>query len=172
MRNLRERLMAVASPKPQQPAAPVKNTEPFFCREHVVPIGKANVVREGTDVTIVSWSLMVQVAVKAAEKLAEEGISAEVIDIRSIVPLDKETIFRSIEKTGKLVILHEAVRTGGFGAEIAATIADEAFQNLKAPIQRVTAPDCPSPMTPALEWEYLPNEQKVMDAVKKCMQYK
>ena len=137
--------------------------------EYVLPIGKANVLRSGSDVTIVSWSRMVQVAQEAAAQLEQEGIHAEVIDLRSIIPLDKETIIRSLEKTGRLVIVHECVKTNGFGAEIAATVAEEAFDLLKAPIQRVTAPDCPVPFSPVLEHAYLPNPDKVVAAVKYCI---
>ena len=133
--------------------------------EYLVPIGKANVIRKGKDVTIVSWSKMVQEASLAAEKLEAQGIDAEIIDLRSIKPLDEETLIKSLKKTGHLVILHEAVRTNGFGAEVAAVMAEKAFDCLKAPILRVTAPDCPSPFTPVLEKEYLPNADKVVAAV-------
>ncbi len=135
---------------------------------YIVPIGKANVVRKGKDVTIVSWSKMVQDANAAAEKLAEQGIEAEVIDLRTIKPMDEETVLKSVRKTGRLVVLHEAVRTGGFGGEVAARVAEKAFDALKAPIIRVTAPDCPIPMTPVLEKEYLPNPDKVVEAVLRC----
>ena len=137
--------------------------------EYVVPIGKANVCREGKDVTIISWSKMVKDAMQAAEELEDEGIDAEVIDLRTIKPLDETTVLDSVRKTGRLVIVHEATRVCGFGAEVAAVVAEKAFDALKAPIQRVTAPDCPSPFTPALEVEYLPNAAKVVAAVKKIM---
>lgn len=137
--------------------------------EYVLPIGKANIVRKGKDVTIVSYSKMVQEAEKAAEKLSAQGIDAEVIDLRSIKPLDEETILKSVKKTGHLIIAHEAVRTNGFGAEIAATIAEKGFADLKAPIIRVTAPDCPSPFTPVLEHEYLPNADKIVAAAVKSL---
>lgn len=135
--------------------------------EYIVPIGKANIVKSGKDVTIVSWSKMVQDATAAASDMAKSGIDAEVIDLRTIKPMDTETIIKSVKKTGRLIILHEAVRTNGFGAEIAAEIAENAFEHLKAPIIRVTAPDSPSPFTPALEKEYLPNPKKVVEAAKK-----
>lgn len=138
--------------------------------EYVVPIGKANVLRKGKDITIVSWSKMVQEAVLASEKLSAQGIDAEIIDIRSIKPLDEETILKSLKKTGRLIILHEAVRTCGFGAEIAAIMAEKAFGDLKAPILRVTAPDSPSPFSPVLEKEYLPNADKVVAAALKLME--
>lgn len=133
--------------------------------EYVVPIGKADVKRQGSDVTLVSWSAMVQPCLDAAEMLASEGVNAEVIDLRTIVPLDKEAIFESLGKTGKLVIVHEAVRTAGFGAEIAAIVADEGFDLLDAPIKRVTAPDTPVPFSPTLEDAYLPNAEKIKAAV-------
>lgn len=139
--------------------------------EYVLPIGKANVVREGKDVTIVSWSYMMNAARDAAEQLAKEGIEAEVIDLRTIIPLDKKTIIESVKKTGKLVIMHEATHSMGFGAEVAAMIAEEAFGYLKAPIQRVTAPDCPSPFCPVLEKAYLPNADKCVAAVHECLNY-
>jgi len=134
--------------------------------EYIVPIGKADIKREGKDVTIVAWSGMVPKALAAAEALAKEGISVEVLDPRTLVPLDKEAILKSVEKTGKLVIVHEAVKTGGFGGEIAALVADEGFDLLNAPIKRVTAPDTPIPFSPVLERAYLPDEGKIVAAVK------
>lgn len=139
--------------------------------EYVLPIGKANTVREGKDVTIVSWSRMVHFSLEAATKLAAEGIDAEVIDLRTIIPLDTEAIINSVKKTGHLVIVHEAVKTCGFGAEIAARMSEEAFEYVKAPIARVTAPDCPSPFNPKLEQAYLPNADKIVAAVKKSLTY-
>jgi pyruvate/2-oxoglutarate/acetoin dehydrogenase E1 component len=134
--------------------------------EYIVPIGKADIKREGKDVTIVAWSGMVSKALAAAEALAKEGISVEVLDPRTLVPLDKEAILKSVEKTGKLVIVHEAVKTGGFGGEIAALVADEGFDLLNAPIKRVAAPDTPIPFSPVLERAYLPDEGKIVAAVK------
>lgn len=134
--------------------------------EYIVPLGQAAVVREGKDVTIVTWSWMVHKALAAAETLAQEGIEAEIIDLRTLVPLDKATILASVQKTNRLVIVHEAVRTGGFGGEIAAIVAEEAFDYLDAPIKRVTAPDTPVPFSPRLEDAYLPNEAKIIAAVK------
>ena len=134
--------------------------------EYLVPLGKADVKRPGTDVTIVAWSWMVQKALAAAEILAKEGISAEVLDPRTLVPLDKAAILHSIAKTNKLVIVHEAVKTGGFAGEIAAIVADEGFDLLDSPIRRVTAPDTPVPFSPVLEAAYLPNEAAIVTAVK------
>lgn len=134
--------------------------------EYVVPLGKADIKRSGADVTIVAWSWMVMKALAAAEALAKEGIGAEVLDLRTLVPLDKESILQSVAKTGRLVIAHEAVRTGGFGGEIAALVAEEGFDLLDAPIKRVTAPDTPVPFAPTLEAAYLPSEAKIVKAVK------
>lgn len=134
--------------------------------EYVVPLGKADIKRSGADVTIVAWSWMVTKALAAAEALVKEGISAEVLDLRTLVPLDKESILQSVAKTGRLVIAHEAVRTGGFGGEIAAFVAEEGFDLLDTPIIRVTAPDTPVPFAPILEAAYLPSEAKIVKAVK------
>lgn len=135
--------------------------------DYIIPLGKADVKREGEDVTIVAWGAMVQEALKAAEELEGEGINAEVIDLRSLVPLDKEAILASVEKTGKLVIAHEAVKQSGFGAEIAAIVAEEGLDYLEAPILRVGAPFCPVPFSPPLEADYLVSAQDIVEAVKK-----
>jgi pyruvate dehydrogenase E1 component beta subunit len=134
--------------------------------EYVIPLGKADIKRKGSDVTIVAWSAMVHKALAAAEALAKEGISAEVLDPRTLNPLDKDSILNSVGKTERLVIVHEATRTGGFGGEIAAIVADEGFDLLNAPIKRVTAPDAPVPFSPVLERNYLPSEEKIIKAVK------
>jgi pyruvate dehydrogenase E1 component beta subunit len=133
--------------------------------DHVVPIGAADVKRPGADVTIVVWSAMVHTVLAAAELLTAEGIDAEVLDLRSLVPLDKDAILESVAKTNKLVIAHEAVRTCGFGAEVAALVADEWFDLLDAPIKRVTAPNTPVPFSPALEAAYVPTAMKIRAAV-------
>ena len=133
--------------------------------EYVVPIGKAEVKRQGGDVTIVAWSAMVAQALAAAEALAAEGVSAEVIDLRTIVPFDKEAVRESVAKPNRLVIVHEAVRTAGFGAEVAAVVAGEGLDLLDAPIVRVTAPDTPVPFSPVLEDAYLPNADTIKAAV-------
>ena len=134
--------------------------------EYLVPIGKANVVRAGGDVTIVSYGMMVNVAMNAAETLASDGIHAEVMDIRSLIPLDKEAIFKSLAKTNRLVIVHEAIGCTGYGAEIAAVVAEEALDYLDAPIVRVAAPFTHCPFSPPLEKEYVPNEDKIIRAVR------
>jgi pyruvate/2-oxoglutarate/acetoin dehydrogenase E1 component len=137
--------------------------------EYTVPIGKAAIAREGRDVTIVAWSLMVKRALSAAKKLEREGIDAEVVDVRTLVPLDRETIYNSVRKTHKLVIVHEAVRTSGFGAEIAASAAEDIMEELDAPVKRVTAPDTCIPSSPILEDAYMPDEQKIMEAVRSLL---
>ena len=119
--------------------------------DFTIPIGKAAVAREGSDVTAVVYGIMVSRALEAAETLEKEGISLEVIDLRSISPWDKETVLNSVRKTGRAVIAHEAVRQAGFGAEISATIAEEAFSSLKAPVERIGSPFIPFPATPHLE---------------------
>lgn len=134
--------------------------------EYTIPLGKAEIKRVGKDVTIVATSLMVHKALAAAETLAAEGIEAEVIDPRTLVPFDKETLFQSVEKTGRLVIVHEAVKTGGFGGEIAAMVAEECFDVLDAPIKRVAAPFTPIPFATGLETAFIPNEEKIIEAVK------
>jgi pyruvate/2-oxoglutarate/acetoin dehydrogenase E1 component len=137
--------------------------------EYLIPIGKADVKRAGKDVTVVATSRMVHQALEAAKTLSNEGIDVEVIDLRTINPLDKETIFKSVEKTSKLVIAHEAVKTFGIGAEIAAMVCEEMIDCLDAPVLRVGAPFVPVPFN--LEKFYLPNSQDVVEAVKKVMEY-
>lgn len=138
--------------------------------EYTIPFGEAAVRREGSDVTLVSWGRTVQMCMDVAEKLAGEGKNCEVIDIRTLVPLDINTIVASVKKTHKLVIVHEAVKTGGFGAEIAAQICEsEAFSYLEAPVKRVGARECPVPFSPVLEHEALPNIERIEDAVREII---
>lgn len=134
-----------------------------------IPFGQADIKREGKDVTVVATANMVHTALGAAEKLAAEGISLEVVDPRTLCPLDGETIFASVKKTHRLVILHEEVKFAGSGAEIAAQVAEEAFDYLDAPILRVAAPFCPVPFSPPLEKAFIPSEQQLIDAVRKVM---
>ena len=134
--------------------------------EYLVPLGKASIMRQGTDVTIVAWSWMAQKALAAAEILAQDGISAEVLDPRTLVPLDKASILHSLGNTNKLVIVHEAVKTGGYAGEIAAIVADEGFDLLDSPIKRVTAPDTPVPFSPTLEAAYVPSVDSIVQTVK------
>lgn len=135
--------------------------------EYLIPFGKANVLLEGTDLTIVAFGQMVQKAYQAAKDLEKEGISVELIDPRTITPLDIDTIKKSVIKTGRLMIVHEAVKVGGVGAEIAAAIQEEVFDYLDAPIMRVAAPFTPVPYSPPLEQYYLPNEEDIIKAAKK-----
>ncbi len=133
--------------------------------EYTVPIGKANIAREGNDVVVFAYGAMLHVALEAAELAAAKGINVEVVDIRTIVPFDIETIINSVKKTGRVVILHEACKTGGFGAEIAAQIAERCILSLKAPILRVAGFDVPFPYV--LEDEYMPNATRVLTAIEK-----
>jgi 2-oxoisovalerate dehydrogenase E1 component len=139
--------------------------------EEFLPLGQAQVVREGSDVTVVGWGMTVLMAHEAAEALSKEGISVEVIDLRTIVPLDFATVLTSIKKTGKLLIAHEAARNCGFGAELAARAAEEAFFFLDAPIQRVTGKDCPVPYCKDLEEEVLPQKKEIESALRNLAQF-
>lgn len=136
-----------------------------------LPFGQANIVRSGTDVTIVTWGMTTLMANEAAEALSKEGLSIEVIDLRTIIPLDFETILTSIRKTGKLLIAHEAAGICGFGAEIAARVATEAFLYLDAPIQRVTAKNCPVPYCKELEEAVLPQKEDIEAALRSLAEY-
>lgn len=132
--------------------------------EHLVPLGKAAVRRQGTDVTIISYAKMVDTCMQAAAQLEEHGIDAEVIDLRTLKPLDEEAILRSIRKTGRLLIVHEASRMCGVGAEISAIVAEQAFGSLKAPIMRLTGPDAPAPSSYVLEQAFMPQQDAVVTA--------
>lgn len=134
--------------------------------EYTVPIGKANVVRSGSDVTIVSYSIMMNTVLKAAEYLEKDGISAEVVDLRTISPIDKETILNSVAKTKRLVVAHEAVKQGGVGAEISAIVAEEAIDSLDAPILRFGAPFVPIPFAPTLEKGVRVSAEDIVNGVK------
>jgi pyruvate/2-oxoglutarate/acetoin dehydrogenase E1 component len=131
-----------------------------------IPLGKAHIAREGRDVTIVAWSCAVQWALAAAGELAEDGIDCEVLDLRTLAPLDEAAVVRSVDKTGRVAVCHEACQTGGFGAEIVARISEKAFDSLEAPPIRVAAPDIPVPASPPLENEYLRPERQLADAVR------
>ncbi len=160
--------------------AAIRDDNPVFCLEHKkcytmagdvpqeqyeLPLGVAEVKRPGSDVTIVATSYMVHEALKAAEELAGRGIEAEVIDPRTLLPLDMDTILKSVRKTHRVVIAHEAVKFCGVGAEIAAQVAETAFDALEAPPLRVAAPFCPVPFSAPLEEAYLPNAQDIVAAV-------
>ena len=137
----------------------------------VVPIGKAAVRRQGRHLTIVSYGAMVPLALDGAVELAREGVEAEVVDLRTLLPLDEETVLASVRKTSRCILLHEDARTLGIGAEISATIAEKAFEWLDAPIVRVTAPDTPVPFAPALEAAYLPGLSTLLTAARKLAAY-
>jgi pyruvate dehydrogenase E1 component beta subunit len=138
--------------------------------EHLIPLGKADVKRSGEDLTIIAYGAMLQQAMRAADLLNQEGVKAEVLDPRTLVPLDRETILQSVKKTGKVIIVHEAPTFGGFGGEIAALIAEEAFYSLDAPIKRVGAPFTPVPASPILEKFYLPNAEKIVKAAREILE--
>jgi 2-oxoisovalerate dehydrogenase E1 component beta subunit len=136
---------------------------------YATPIGEARVHREGDDVTVVTWGAMVYTADEAASKL--DDVSVEILDLRSILPWDKHAVLESVRKTSKVLVLHEDTHTGGFGAEIAATIAEEAFEHLDAPPKRITAPDTPVPFSPALEAAFIPQADNVAAALRELAEY-
>ncbi len=139
--------------------------------DYVVPIGKAALRREGGDVSIITYGSMVHVALEAAAQLEAAGVQCEVIDLRTLMPLDEEAILTSVAKTGKVILLHEDRRTGGIGGEIAAIISEKAFEYLDGPIVRVTSLDTPVPYSPPLEAVYMPNVDKLTRAVKQLVAY-
>jgi pyruvate/2-oxoglutarate/acetoin dehydrogenase E1 component len=138
---------------------------------YTVPFGQARLHREGDDITVVTWGAMVYTADEAANTLAEEGVSVEVVDLRTLIPWDKEAVLKSVEKTSKVLVLHEDTRTGGFGAEIVATITEESFENLDAPVRRITAPDSPVPFSPPLEKAYIPQVDDVVAGLRDLAGY-
>ncbi|RIQ22850.1 alpha-ketoacid dehydrogenase subunit alpha/beta [Jiangella rhizosphaerae] len=137
--------------------------------DHMVPLGRAVVRRPGTDVTVVSWSRMVHEALAAAAVVADEGVSAEVVDLRTIVPLDRATVLESLARTNRLVIVHEAVRDFGVGAELAALAVDEGFWHLDAPVVRVAPPPTPVPYAPSLERAWLPGRDAIADTIRRLV---
>jgi 2-oxoisovalerate dehydrogenase E1 component beta subunit len=140
--------------------------------DYTVPLGSANVTREGTDVSVIGYGLMAHYALEAAEILEGEGISVEVVDLRTLRPLDGETVLSSVAKTGKAVIVYEDNRFGGFGAEVAAILAEEAFDSLDGPIIRVSGPDVPGvPYNHVLEDWFMPNPDRIADAVRRLAAY-
>lgn len=163
--------------------AAIEDDNPVVCIEHKamysmtgevdenkrVPIGCADVLVEGKDATVVAWGLMARRAEEAAAILKKDGINIEVIDPRTLVPLDKEAIYRSVKKTNRLVIVQEAVLTGGYASEISACVAENCVEYLDAPIVRVTAPDTPVPYSPVLEDAFVPNVDKIVAAVKSVL---
>jgi 2-oxoisovalerate dehydrogenase E1 component beta subunit len=139
--------------------------------DYVIPIGKAAVRREGNDMVVITYGAMVWTALDAARELEKDGISLEVIDLRSLLPYDEEAVLASVRKCNKVILLHEDTRTGGMAGELAALIAEKAFEDLGAPIMRITAPDTPVPFSPPLEEYFLPNAQKVAEAARKLAEY-
>jgi 2-oxoisovalerate dehydrogenase E1 component beta subunit len=140
--------------------------------DYTIPIGQAKVTREGTDVTLIAYGLMAQYALEAAEILASDGVNAEVVDVRTLRPLDGETLLGSVRKTGKAVVVYEDNRFGGYGAEIAAILAEEAFESLDGPIVRVTGPDVPGvPYNHVLEDWFMPNPERIAEAAKRLAAY-
>ena len=137
---------------------------------YTVPFGEARKHREGDDITVVTWGAMVYTADEAAKQLEGE-ISVEILDLRTLIPWDKKAVLQSVEKTSKALVLHEDTRTGGFGAEIVATIAEEAFENLDAPVVRLTAPDTPVPFSPPLEKAFIPQVEDVVKGLKELAEY-
>ena len=148
-----------------------KIKEDLPSEEYTVPIGKAKVVREGRDLSIITYGAMVWTALEAAETLAAEGCSVEVLDLRTLVPLDRESVCASVRKTSKVLLLHEDTRTGGMAGELAATITENVFEYLDGPILRVTAPDTPVPYSPPLEEAFLPNAEKVVEKARWLYRY-
>jgi len=136
---------------------------------YAIPLGKADIKRDGKDITVVATAMMVGRALSAADKLAGDGISLEVVDPRTLSPLDEEAILNSVKKTHRLLIVHEEVKFAGSGAEIAAMVAEKAFDYLDAPIVRIGAPFTPVPFSPPLEQEFIPSEEKIIQAAKKMM---
>jgi 2-oxoisovalerate dehydrogenase E1 component beta subunit len=139
--------------------------------DYIVPIGKAIVRRPGRDLTVVTYGAMVWTALEAAKTLEAEGIDAEVVDLRTLFPMDEETVLESVAKTNKAILLHEATRTGGIGAEIAAVLSERCFEYLDGPLVRVTAPDTPVPYSPPLEEAFLPNAEKLCRAARALAAY-
>src|SRR5512143_2710628 len=135
--------------------------------DYVVPLGKARIAREGKDIAVITYGAMVWTALEAAEQLQKEGISLEVVDLRTLLPYDEQAVLASVRKCNKVMLLHEDTRTGGMAGELAALIGAEAFEDLDGPIVRVTSPDTPVPFSPPLEEFFLPNAQKVADAARK-----
>lgn len=139
--------------------------------DFIVPLGKAAVRREGSDIAVITYGAMVWTALEAAELLAREGISLEVVDLRTLLPYDEQCVLSSARKCSKVILLHEDTRVGGLAGELAAVIAEKAFEDLDGPIVRVTAPDTPVPFSPPLEEYFLPNVQKIADAARQLAVY-
>ncbi|HET7215834.1 MAG TPA: alpha-ketoacid dehydrogenase subunit beta [Terriglobia bacterium] len=139
--------------------------------DFIVPLGKAAVRREGSNIAVITYGAMVWTALEAAELLAAEGISLEVVDLRTLLPYDEQCVLSSVRKCSKVILLHEDTRVGGLAGELAAMIAEKAFEDLDGPVVRVTAPDTPVPFSPPLEDYFLPNVQKIADAARQLAGY-
>jgi len=156
----------------ENPVVFIENLNLYFApgdvpdEDYTIPIGKADIKRPGGDVTLVTWSNMLGVAMTAADSLASEGIEVEIVDLRTLNPLDTETILTSVRRTGRLIVLHEATRTGGYAGEIAAVVMEQAYADLKAPLRRVTGPDIPVPASEPMERFYIPDAGQVIAAIK------
>lgn len=137
----------------------------------LVPIGKAKIVREGNDIAVITYGAMVWTALEAAEQLDKEGVALRVVDLRTLLPYDEETVLESVRRCNRVILLHEDTRIGGMAGELAGLIAEKAFEDLDGPIVRVTAPDTPVPFAPALEEYFLPNAQKLVQAARKLAAY-
>jgi 2-oxoisovalerate dehydrogenase E1 component beta subunit len=138
---------------------------------YTIPFGEARVHREGDDMLVVTWGAMVHTADEAAGQLAQEGIGVEILDLRTLIPWDKHRVLEAVERLSKVLVLHEDTRTGGFGAEIAATIAEESFEHLDAPVKRIAAPDTPVPFSPPLEKAFIPQVEDVAAALRELAEY-
>ena len=136
---------------------------------YTTPIGQARIHRDGDDLSVITWGAMVYTAEEAASRL--DDVSIEIVDLRTVLPWDKEAVLASVRKTSKVLVLHEDTRTGGFGAEIAATIAEEAFEDLDAPVRRITAPDSPVPFSPSLEAAFIPQVDDVLAGLRQLAEY-
>ena len=167
--------LLVACIRDNNPTVYVKNKRLLGLKGEVpedlyeVPIGVANIVRPGSSVTVVTYGRMVQESLKAAEELAGEGVDCEVIDLRTVHPLDIDAVTTSARKTGNIVVVHEAVRFGGLGAEIASQVQEQAFDYLDAPVGRVGAPFTPVPFSPTLEAEYVPNADRITEGIRETL---
>ena len=140
-------------------------------QDYTVPLGKAVVRRPGRDLTIVAYAAMMHASLEAADKLAAEGIEVEVVDLRTLLPLDRETILESVRRTNKLLVVHEDTRTGGIAGEIAALVTESAFEDLDGPIRRVTSLDTPVPFSPPLEEHFRPNAERIVTAARELARY-
>ncbi len=167
--------LLVACIRDNNPTVYVKNKRLLGLKGEVpedlyeVPIGVANVIRSGSSVTVVTYGRMVQESVKAADELAGEGVDCEIIDLRTVQPLDIDAVTTSARKTGNIVVVHEAVRFGGLGAEIASQVQEQAFDYLDSPVGRVGAPFTPVPFSPSLEAEYVPNADRIAEGIRETL---